>query len=215
MGFSLKNWLFLAIVLLSTTSFAQRNSGIKIGLNYSWIATDITSNPLFYNDYELEPTLTYHFGYSWNIKVADKWSVQTDLIYNWKGSISKYKNPNDPKWTNENGYANPYENPGGFDKVQYLSLPITLSYMITPHFFAEFGGELSVNPLGSTASVMQFGLAAGAVYSTNYVDISLRYTHDLTSNSIIYGSVDSPYYSKYRTFQLSFTIPVFKYLKRK
>lgn len=211
---TVKNTLIITLFATTISIFAQRNSGIKMGLNYSWTSTNKTSNPYYQNDYEMVPTLTYHFGYSWNFKMVNKWSIQTDIIYNWKGSTSEYKNPNDPKWALETmEYEVPGARYGGMDKIHYISVPITLNYMITPHFFAEMGGEFSFNPMGGSYDWFDFGITTGAGYCTKYADISLRYTHGLTSPSYPQNNTSS-YYRKYRTFQISVTIPIFKHLKR-
>ena len=217
----------LFLLTLTISVFAQRNSGFKIGYNIGWVSSTLEDVcPNYNNIYEMNTINKLYFGYSWNIKLTGRYSIQTDLIYNIKGSETTLKDSYiatlPPEYSGYIYMGNDYG-------IACLSLPITLNYMITPNLFGELGGEFSLAPLNGPDDNFDFGIAAGMGYCTKYGDISFRYIHGLTphertysNSSYNYCSSDGASYSspiteysfKYRTFQISLTIPVFKYIKK-
>ena len=214
------------ILLISITIFAQRNSGVKIGYNVGWVSTtrgDVY--PEFNNEYDLGILTSLHFGYSWNIKINEKYSIQTDLLYDTKGYSYKLMDSYfDEHPDNSNQSAGPFEVEEG-----YLSLPVTLNYMISSHFFVELGASYSMGEKEYGGMIHELSLVSGIGYSTKYGDILLRYVHGVTpieltylSSNVIYDVDGNPisstntsyqYTDKNRSLQFSITVPIFKPLK--
>ncbi len=224
----MKKLITLILLAFTLTTFAQRNSGFKVGYNIGWISSTVTTAmPMYEAMYEMNTLNELHFGYSWNIKLTGKFSIQTDLLYNRKGSITNAKDSYVE--TTPDPYAEYFEVVYSED-FECFSLPIALNYMITPNFFVEFGGEWSLAHDNAADDNFDFGLVTGFGYSTKYADISFRYIHGLTpheeftststfeydSNGVpISGIVtQSEYTEKFRTFQISLTVPVFKHIKK-
>ncbi len=188
--------LFLLVILAPI--IAQRNSGVKFGLTTSWVSTAKSSDQYFTSNNKISPLSSFHIGYSWNIPLITKWSVQTDFLLCKKGYKQEQTNP---EYINYNSYTVPTH-----DHL-YLSLPIIVTYMVIPRFFGEIGVETSVS--NSATKLWDFGVVAGMGYNTKYVDISCRYILGLSTIN------QEGYNEKNRSIQLSLTIPIFKHLKRK
>lgn len=207
----MRTFFFVFCFTISTLVFTQRNSGVKFGLGINTISSNREDIPEFDQHFEINSVTSFHAGYSWNLPISQKWSLQIDALYDRKGWECKL--------TDDQYYSTDIYNPiTGEIQIyvpsdnyiySYYNLPITVTYSINNKFFVEAGGELS-GTFEITESI-DYGVVIGCGYVTKYADASLRYIYGFKN----VNTEDMPFEDKHRTIQFSLTIPVFKHVMRK
>lgn len=122
----MKKVILLAIAFFALASNAEAQSvriGIKGGLNYAnQNGTDITVNS---SNYDSEAITSYHAGLVAEVKLADRFAIQPELLYSTQGA--SYKNGID-EFKNELGY---------------LSIPVLAKIYLSESLSLELGPQAS------------------------------------------------------------------------
>jgi hypothetical protein len=108
--------VIIAVLALSTASFAQLSVGIKGGLNLANLGGDVENS-------DMRPSI--HLGGYLNLPLSDVFSFQPELLYNSVGA--KFKDGGD-KLTN---------------KLNYISIPVMFLYSFG-NFNVQAGPQLSL-----------------------------------------------------------------------
>ena len=97
----MKKLITLILFAFTIASFAQRNSGFKVGYSIGWVSPTVTAViPNSEAMYETSSLNEMLFGYSWNIHLGGNYSIQTAFVYNWKGGVINIKDSYEEKSPN-------------------------------------------------------------------------------------------------------------------
>jgi len=130
----MKNRLFVTVLFLvaSATFYAQEYKlGVKAGPNLSNVSGYLSETT--------NPRLGYHFGFFSEISFTDKFSVNPELYYNSIGYVFEFSE-------NNRNVFNPEQQDLYFKTAQrlnYLTVPITLKFYINQKFSLEAGPQTS------------------------------------------------------------------------
>jgi len=203
------------IILTIVTVFAMGISsaqeikyGAKAGLNLSTFTGDVTY-------FDVKSKTGFHVGGFVEIKIADKFSVQPELLYSTQGGKISFSSSDEFSYTNDKRDI----------KLGYLNLPIMAKYYIIPGLSIEAGPQIGFllsakNEYNIYSSVSEdlsgsgeedikddsksvdFGFNVGAGYDfTQNIFVQARYNLGLTSIS---ESASSVYDPKNAVLQISF-----------
>lgn len=81
---NMRTFFFVFCFTISTLVFTQRNSGVKFGLGINTISSNRGDIPEFDQHFEINSVTSFHAGYSWNLHISQKWSLQIDALYDRK-----------------------------------------------------------------------------------------------------------------------------------
>lgn len=187
--------VLLSLVVLavsSVTTFAQISGGIKAGVNFA-------NQKVSADGFSITPDArtAFHAGVYVNIGLAEKMSIQPELLYNSVGS----------EWD------------GSEIKVDYLSLPIMFKYNVAPivnlQAGPQFGFVMSADAEGEDikdlvkGTDLGFGLGAGVDLPMG-LNFTARYIFGLSNigeDEFFDGATDASL--KNNVFQLSVGYRIF------
>lgn len=163
-----KTFLFIVCVISFAAAQAQLKYGIKAGLNFAnLVGPSVDDNGI---------KLGVHFGGFANFQVADKFTVQPELIFSGQGAT--------------------FEDPGDNDKYRfsYLNIPLLGQYNDPSGFYGETGPQFGfllsarVKHNGNTFSVkdgyktVDLSWAFGAGYKfTQQASVGVRFNLGLSN----------------------------------
>jgi hypothetical protein len=114
----------LVVCFAGATAFAQLSGGLKAGLNLANFGGDVENTDM---------RASFHFGGYVTFSLADKITLQPELLYNSVGAKYDFVESDDffgdIKWE------------GAF-KLNYLSLPVMFGYNISDNFSIQAGPQL-------------------------------------------------------------------------
>lgn len=192
----MKRILFLIVAAATfTVSQAQEiKYGAKVGLNIASISGDVENN---------KSLIGAHLGAFVEIKLADKFAFQPELLYSMQGTKIEYSE-------SVPDYAYSYKEK---NKLGYLNVPLMAKYFATEKFFVEAGPQVgflisaksdfeeSETFMGETDSFsgdvdiksnlksVDFGLNFGLGYEfTSQFFASARYNFGLSNINNVSGS---------------------------
>jgi hypothetical protein len=155
----------IAVMAFGFTNAQETRFGVKGGLNLS----NITGG----NVDGTKSLVGFHVGGFAEIKIAEKFAIQPELLYSAQGSTFE---------------AGPFF--GDFDvKLNYLNIPVLAKYYIVPKFSVEAGPQLGVllsaksegEDVKDGFKSVDFGFNLGAGFHfTEDLSINLRYTIGLS-----------------------------------
>jgi len=166
----------ITVLGLSNVNAQKIKLGAKAGLNFAFITGDNTG--------DLDPNTDFHFGILAEIKIADKFSLQPEVLYSGQGF--------DTNIESERSIA-----------LNYLNIPLMGKYYVSKRFSLEAGPQIGflLSTRGGTIidkdnfSTTDFGVNLGVGYQLdNGLNFSARYIqgnhekrkcNSITSNSII------------------------------
>ncbi|MEP5612906.1 MAG: porin family protein [Cyclobacteriaceae bacterium] len=171
-----KTYLFIAALLLTTSSMAQEfRSGIKGGFNYSSLYVDDVE------DRKIRPG--FHIGFFGQSQLADAVALQTELLYTTAGNRSTYD-------------VGPFDGTVDFN-LNYLQVPVMLNFKIADALELH-GGLYAAYLIGANTSTdgdfgagfqeldqdnfndLDFGFAAGLGANFGNLQLGLRYNLGLS-----------------------------------
>ncbi|KFF05039.1 porin family protein [Flavobacterium reichenbachii] len=155
----------LAVMAFGLTNAQSTKFGVKGGLNLSNIVGGDVENT--------NSLVGFHVGGFAEIKIADKFAIQPELLYSAQGT----KIDGGPVF-------------GDFDvKLDYLNIPVLAKYYIVEKFSVEAGPQLGIllsaksdgDDVKDSFKSVDFGFNIGAGFHfTENLSINLRYTIGLS-----------------------------------
>lgn len=188
MKYYLKPILTILIVIGSfTLTWAQPDSGIKVGTNYTFYKdNDIT---------EFSPKIGFQFGYAGRIKLNESFALSIEGMFTQKSA--NIKTVMDEMNINIDETR----------KANYISAPVGINYCFENAYIGtgyEFGYMVSGN---LPVNTYDHALFLQAAYKIRYFDIALKYAGTINKEpggTIVYtGSTNQYYTPKANTIQLS------------
>ncbi|MFZ0598174.1 MAG: porin family protein [Flavobacterium sp.] len=151
----------LAVMAFGFTNAQSTRFGVKGGLNLSNIVGGDVDGT--------KSLVGFHVGGFAEIKIADKFAIQPELLYSAQGFTAE-----------ERLFVNEFD-----VKLNYLNIPVLAKYYIVPKFSVEAGPQLGVllsaksdgNDVKDGFKSVDFGFNVGAGFHfTEDLSINLRYT---------------------------------------
>lgn len=151
----------LAVMAFGFTNAQSTRFGVKGGLNLSNIVGGDVDGT--------KSLVGFHVGGFAEIKIADKFAIQPELLYSAQGFTAE-----------ERLFENEFD-----VKLNYLNIPVLAKYYIVPKFSVEAGPQLGVllsaksdgNDVKDSFKSVDFGFNVGAGFHfTEDLSINLRYT---------------------------------------
>jgi hypothetical protein len=165
----------IALVSLTTISNAQFRVGVKAGGNISKQRVNVSSgNSVFSNDnYK-----SYHAGLITEVKLANRFYVQPQLLYTRKGSTL-------------------LSSTGAADaklRIHYLEMPVNLVYKVPVSFGYLFGGAGAAFSYGISGKQTQASHSS-SIFDRNQSwrreDVSLSFTAGVEMDNGLFVSINS------------------------
>lgn len=210
-------FLLFTGILLSSSSKAQSEFGVKGGILFSNIGKSGTSSSL-----EIEGKNGLSIGaYYKKENLLGRIGFQTELLYQQKGAEYFIRRTEEEYISDgENQFLLPKCYYRDTEKLHYLSVPILFTIPITKfmELYAgpEFGYLVSMknNRIEETGELNRFSAGVAAGFSLNLggnTNLDFRYSYDLTP----FDFSDSQKYTKYKNYGFAVTIQqtLFKYQK--
>ena len=120
-----KSMLVASFAIFSISMNAQDFSfGLKAGSNFS----NITGSDL----YEYDTKVGFHGGLVAEVKLSDKFGIQSEALYSMQGGKDGY----DPF------YDVDFETKSTAVKLEYINVPVLAEYYITPGLSAQLGPQI-------------------------------------------------------------------------
>ncbi|KXH84244.1 porin family protein [Chryseobacterium kwangjuense] len=153
-----------------TKSSSPVTFGVKGGFNASTLSK-YDGNDGYDNDQKLKPG--FNAGIFVNIPVAEKFSVQPELLFNQLGSKTEeinrnFSNSQSSKW--EYSYKK---------NLNYLSLPVMVQYNILPQLYVEAGPEFGLLLGGKEKGDLKVTETSGNTTTTQETNFSRKIVKDL------------------------------------
>lgn len=182
----MKKLVLGAAIAMSSLTFAQQ-FGVKAGMNVSSLSDDATLS-------DQKSKIGFNAGVFMNAPLAEKFSIQPELLYNNLGSKVYLTEVDLGGTTYRSEYAR---------HLDYITVPVMFQYNATPEFYLEAGPEFGIlvnakdkyksteNGVtqGTTSSSIStdnfnsfnFGLGLGAgYYFTPKIGLTARYVAGLS-----------------------------------
>jgi long-subunit fatty acid transport protein len=126
----MKKFILTSFMLCSVFAFSQEvKFGAKVGLNSSNLKGDY---PAAINEHNSK--IGFHIGAFAEFEIADKFSLQPELLYSTQGNTYGYKT--------YYGGGTYYEGAEYDLKLNYLNLPVILKYKILEKLSIDFGPQI-------------------------------------------------------------------------
>ena len=172
----------MAVFAFSFANAQKADFGIKGGLNIANQSFDGDGAP------STSSLIGFHIGGFVEIKIADKFTIQPELLYSTQGSkFNLVVNSEGTNFDTENTF-----------KLAYINIPVMFKYYVAEKFSLEAGpqigflvdSKLEVNVIGQSVSQdakdlfesVDFGLNLGAGYDiTKNISAGLRYNFGLSN----------------------------------
>lgn len=121
----IKNLLLTGAMIfagITTTTAQDINWGIKAGVNYSTISSEIEPDYIF----------GYHAGLTAEFKLSPKFALQPELLYSLEGARSEFE-------FSEEGFTFSSDQK---IKLGYINLPVMAKYFVTPGLSLQAGPQI-------------------------------------------------------------------------
>lgn len=172
----------MAVFAFGFANAQETKFGAKVGLNIANQSFDGDGAP------STSSLIGFHVGGFVEIKIADKFTIQPELLYSTQGSkFNLVVNNEGTNFDTENTF-----------KLAYINIPVMFKYYVAEKFSLEAGpqigflvdSKLEVNVIGQSVSQdakdlfesIDFGLNLGAGYDiTKNISAGLRYNFGLSN----------------------------------
>lgn len=187
--------LGILLLFLSTYTFGQLEFGLKGGINLANVKTVDIPNQ---GEAEFNSITGFNFGIFSQLDFNEKLHLNSDFLFTSRG----------------------YEIYGYKTTIQYLEIPVLVSYSIVENLEIELGPDFGFkiseksDQSGIDFETFDFGATIGLRYNlTEKLFLSVRYYYGLTSIAVLYGSYpvngpasESKTFNRVLQFSLGYTL---------
>ncbi|MBL1221116.1 PorT family protein [Chryseobacterium sp. L7] len=177
---------FAGSLLVNAQEKTQSTSPVTFGVKAGFNASTLTQADQYDNDQKLKPG--FNAGVFANIPVAQKFSIQPEVLFNQVGSKTEEREVyyvNSDKYSREVDYKK---------SLSYLSVPVMVQYNILPQLYVEAGPEFGFLLGGKDKGDITTTKTSGNTTNTQTTTFSDKIVKDLYSTFNFGIGIGAGYY---------------------